>query len=412
VSGAHLRGADWLARGRLSHLLALLDGGGEEARVVGGAVRDALMGEPIAEIDVATTAVPEEVVRRVERAGLKAVPTGIEHGTVTVVVDGTPCEVTTLREDVETFGRRAAVRFGRDWKRDAERRDFTMNALSAARDGTVFDYVNGIADLQARRVRFIGDPAMRIAEDFLRILRFFRFNASHGRGPPDAAAVVACVRMRAGLETLSRERVRMELFKLLVAAHPLPGLVIMAETGLLSSLLAGVPLLASFENTVKIETAIGIPPDPVRRLGALAVRISEDAARLTQRLRLAKIEQERLGSMAEAWWRVDPRAGGQAARALLYRLNPENYIDRVVLAWSRSQAGVAAPAWQELAALSRSWIIPVFPLRSGDFVARGVQKGPALGVAMRAAEEAWISADFPSDSAAVAAIADEAARSG
>ena len=209
--------AAWLREARLSHLLAVLDGAGEESRVVGGAVRNALLAEPIGEIDVATTALPAEVIRRAQAAGFKAVPTGIEHGTITVVVHGQPFEVTTLREDVETFGRHAKVAFGRDWKRDAERRDFTMNALSAARDGAVYDYVGGLADVAARRVRFIGDAAARIAEDYLRILRFFRFHAAYGEGQPDAAALHACIEARQGLQSLSRERVRMELLKLLVA---------------------------------------------------------------------------------------------------------------------------------------------------------------------------------------------------
>ncbi len=182
----HLRDAAWLRDGPVARLLALLDRDGEEARAVGGAVRNALLGMPVEEVDVATTAVPEEVVRRVEAAGCKAVPTGIAHGTVTVIVDHTPVEVTTLREDVETFGRKARVAFGRDWKADAERRDFTINALSARADGVVHDYVGGLADIAARRVRFIGDPLQRIAEDYLRILRFFRFQAWFGDGGPDA----------------------------------------------------------------------------------------------------------------------------------------------------------------------------------------------------------------------------------
>ena len=170
--------APWLRAPPLSDVLRVLDRAGEEARVVGGAVRNALLGEPLGDIDIATTALPDEVIRRAEAAGFKAVPTGIEHGTVTVVAAGRPFEVTTLREDVETFGRHAKVAFGRDWKRDAERRDFTLNALSAARDGTIHDYVGGLADIAVRRVRFIGDPASRIAEDYLRILRFFRFHAA------------------------------------------------------------------------------------------------------------------------------------------------------------------------------------------------------------------------------------------
>ena len=193
----------------------MLDRDGEEARVVGGAVRNALLGLGADEIDVATTAVPEEVVRRVQAAGFKAVPTGIEHGTVTVVADKIPFEVTTLRQDVETYGRHAKVAFGRDWKADAERRDFTINAFSARADGTVYDYVGGLADLKARRVRFIGDPQQRIEEDYLRILRFFRFHAAYGTSDhPDREGLEACIAGRDGLDHLSRERVRMELMKL------------------------------------------------------------------------------------------------------------------------------------------------------------------------------------------------------
>ena len=247
-----LTGVPWLAAGPLPRLLGVLDGEGEEARVVGGAVRNTLLGLTPHEIDVATTAVPEEVVRRVEAAGFKAVPTGIEHGTITVVVDKIPFEVTTLRQDVETFGRHATVRFGRDWRTDAERRDFTMNALFASVDGVVHDYVGGLADLEARRVRFIGAAGQRIAEDYLRILRFFRFHAAYGHGAPDAAGLHACIAARSGLEQLSRERVRMELLKLLVARHATPTLAIMAESGLLLPVLGGVPDLAGFENMAKV----------------------------------------------------------------------------------------------------------------------------------------------------------------
>jgi len=191
--------ADWLREAPLRDVLAALDGAGEEARVVGGAVRNALLGEPHGDVDIATTAPPDEVIRRIEAAGFKAVPTGVEHGTVTVVADGRPFEVTTLREDVETFGRHATVAFGRDWRRDAERRDFTMNALSLSRDGTVHDYVGGLDDIAARRVRFIGDAATRIAEDYLRILRFFRFHAAYGEGALDPQGLAACIEARAGL---------------------------------------------------------------------------------------------------------------------------------------------------------------------------------------------------------------------
>ena len=402
--------AAWLQAPPLADLLAVLDRQGEEARVVGGAVRNSLLDAPIGDIDIATTAVPDEVVRRVEAAGFKPVPTGIEHGTITVVAAGRPYEVTTLREDIETFGRHAKVAFGRDWKRDAERRDFTMNALSASRDGTVHDYVDGLADIAARRVRFIGEAATRIAEDYLRILRFFRFHAAYGEGPPDPDGIAACIDARAGLDQLSRERIRTEMLKLLVAKHAVPSLVVMTEAGLLEQVLGGVPLLASFANMVKLEAAFGLSADAVRRLGALGVSVVEDAERLRERLRLANAEFERLMSMADRWWWISSELGERGGRALLYRIEPDRFVDRVLLAWTRSPQGAADNPWRLLATLPDRWTAPAFPLKAADFLARGVPKGPRLGIALRAAEEAWIAADFPGDSRALAAIADAAVR--
>ncbi|HZQ11911.1 MAG TPA: CCA tRNA nucleotidyltransferase [Pseudolabrys sp.] len=406
-----LTGAAWAGGGALARLLGVLDRDGEEARVVGGAVRNALLGMPADEIDVATTAVPEEVVRRVQAAGFKAVPTGIAHGTVTVVIDGTPFEVTTLRQDVETYGRHAKVAFGRDWRVDAERRDFTINAFSAAADGTVYDYVGGLGDLAARRVRFIGDARRRIEEDYLRILRFFRFHAAYGTADhPDREGLEACIAGRAGLEQLSRERVRMELMKLVVAPHAVPTLIAMTDAGLTLRVLGGVSYLASFEMMAKAEAAAGLGADPVRRLGALGVWVAEDAERLWQRLRLANAEHERLASMAEGWRRIAPAYGEQAARALLYRLGPQRFTDHALLAWARSSVGVIDEAWRALATLPARWSAPAFPLKAADFISRGVDKGPLLGVVMREAEDAWVRAGFPSDAAALQAIADGAAR--
>jgi tRNA nucleotidyltransferase/poly(A) polymerase len=401
---ASLKEAAWLREGALAQLLDVLGRDGEEARVVGGAVRNALLGEPISEFDVATTAVPQEVSRRATAASFKPVPTGIEHGTITVVIAGRPFEVTTLREDVETFGRHATVRFGRDWRADAQRRDFTMNALSVGADGVVHDYVGGLADLNARRVRFIGDAKTRIEEDYLRILRFFRFHAAYGHGLPDAAGLAACIAARAGLSQLSRERVRMELLKLLLARHATSALATMAESGLLVSVLGGVPDLAGFENMAKVEAAAGVQADAVQRLGALGARIADDAERLWQRLRLSNVEHERLASMAETWWRISP-ADEKGARALLYRLGPERFVDRVLLAWARSPATAHDPAWLRLAALPEHWTTPVFPLKAADFMKRGVPQGPALGAALHEAEAAWIAADFPADPESIAAIA-------
>ena len=402
--------AAWLAAGALPRLLGVLDSGGEEARVVGGAVRNAILGMPIAEVDVATTAVPEEVVKRVTAAGFKPVPTGIEHGTVTVVIDKQPFEVTTLRKDLETYGRHAKVEFGRDWKADAERRDFTINALSVTRDGTVYDYAGGLDDLSRRRVRFIGDPAKRIAEDYLRILRFFRFHAAYATSDhPDAVGLAACIAGRDGLDQLSRERVRMEMLKLVVAPHAVPTLISMTDAGLLLRVLGGLSYLGSFENMAKVEAAIGVEPNAVRRLGALAVAIPEDAERLWQKLRLANSERERLASMGEAWGRISPLYGEKAAKALLYRLRPQQFTDRVLLGWARSQATAHDPEWHALATLPQRWTAPVFPLKAADFMKRGVAQGPALGAAIAAAEQAWIVAGFPDDQAALDAIADETA---
>jgi tRNA nucleotidyltransferase/poly(A) polymerase len=394
----------------IARALSILNSGGEEARVVGGAARNALMGLPVNDIDIATTALPDEVVRRATAGGLRVVPIGIEHGTVTLVVDDTPFEVTTLRQDIETFGRKARVEFGRDWKADAERRDFTMNALSISPDGVVHDYVGGLADLDAGRVRFIGDPARRIAEDYLRILRFFRFQASYARGAPDPAGLHACIVARDGLRGLSRERVRAELMKLLVAPFALPTVEVMAEVGFAGLLLGGVVLLASFARMIKVEEAAEVAPDAVRRLGALDVFIDEDAERLREKLRLSNSEYDRLASIADHWWRVSPTLGDADARVLLYRLGPVRYVDRVLIAWTRAPRDAAAPAWRALATLPMRWSAPRFPLKATDLIARGVPKGPALGVAMLDAKEAWIAAGFPQEEAALDRLASDAAR--
>jgi poly(A) polymerase len=398
----------WLREKPLRDILAALDRDGEEARVVGGAVRNALLGIAHGDIDIATTALPHEVKRRAEAAGFKVVPTGIDHGTVTIVADGRPFEVTTLREDVETFGRHATVRFGRDWTCDAERRDFTMNGLSASADGTVHDHVGGLADIEKRHVRFIGDAAARIAEDYLRILRFFRFHAYYGAGHPDAAGLHAAIVARDGLARLSRERVRMELMKLMLAPRATAALADMAQAGLLGPAIGGVAYLASFENMTKLEVAAQLPPDATRRLGALGVWIVEDAERMWQRLRLSNVEHQTLASMADGWRRVEPQMGEGAARVLIYRIGPEHFTNRALLAWSRSQASAHDKAWRDLVTLPQRWSAPVFPLRAADFMERGVEKGPSLGAALARAEAAWVTQGFPMDRKALNGILNEA----
>src|SRR6202171_6485071 len=289
-----LSDAPWLRSGPAARVLAWLNGDGEEARVVGGAVRNALMKIPPGDIDIATSALPEEVVRRAKAAGVKSVPTGIEHGAVTRVVDGHPFEVTTLREDTETYGRKAKVAFGRDWVRDAERRDFTINGLSVDADGVVHDHVGGAADIAAKRVRFIGDPGERIAEDYLRILRFFRFHAAYAAGEPDRAGYLACIAARAGLATLSAERVRMEMLKLMVAEGAAAAIVAMADGGLLLPVFGGVAYTGPFAAMIAAEGLLGFEPNAIRRLGALAVAVTEDARRVAMRLRLTNAEPRAL----------------------------------------------------------------------------------------------------------------------
>jgi poly(A) polymerase len=407
VATSVLADAPWLESGAAARVLALLNGRGEEARVIGGAVRNALLRVPIVDIDIATTALPDEVIRRAKVAGIKSVPTGIDHGTVTLVVDSHPFEVTTLREDTETFGRKARVAFGRDWVADAHRRDFTINALSVDAACVVHDYVGGLNDIAARRVRFIGDPGQRLAEDYLRILRFFRIHAAFGMGEPDRAGYLACVSARDGLATLSAERIRMEMLKLLVADGAVTAIAAMAEGGLLLQILGGVAYIGPFAAMIAAEQALGLKADAVRRLAALGVAVTEDARRLGARLRLANAETKALDSMGHRWWRL----GGMdeaIARRRLYRLGVERYRDRLLLAWARAGGNADPVRWRELATLPQRWSAPKFPLKAADFVKRGIAQGPPLGHVLTLAEDAWLAADFPLDVAALDAIADQA----
>ena len=403
-----LADAPWLTAGGTARVLQLLNADGEEARVVGGTVRNALLGLPPGDTDIATTALPEEVIRRAKAAGIKSVPTGVEHGTVTLVIDGAPYEVTTLREDTETFGRKAKVAFGRDWVKDAERRDFTMNGLSVDANGVVYDYVGGIADAKAGRVRFIGDPDQRIAEDYLRILRFFRIHAAFGAGGPDRNGTLACIRGRAGLATLSAERVRMEMLKLLVASGASEAALAMVDAGLLQAMIGGVAYAGPLTAMIAIERELGLAASSTRRLAALTVAVTEDAKRVATRLRLSNAEAKALDSMGHRWWRF-PTRDEATARRLVYRLGPERYHDRVLLAWARAGGEAASSRWRALAELPQRWTAPKFPLKAADFIARGMAEGPALGHVLTLAEDAWLAADFPLEQAALAAIADQAA---
>lgn len=400
--------APWLKNGPAARVLTLLDADGEEARVVGGAVRNALLDLPIGDVDIATTALPEEVTRRAKAAGIKSVPTGIDHGTVTLVVDGHAFEVTTLREDTETFGRKAKVAFGRDWVRDAERRDFTINGLSVDADGRVHDYVGGLEDIAARRVRFIGEPEQRIAEDYLRILRFFRIHAAYGAGDVDRAGYLACIGGRDGLANLSAERIRVEILKLMVAGGAAVAVNAMVDGGLSLPIFGGLAYTGPFAALISIERALGLPPDPIRRLGGLAVAVTEDARRLASRLRLSNAETKALDSMGHRWWRLAGMSEARARRRL-YRLGEDRYRDRLILAWARSGDGSDAASWHELATLPARWSAPKFPLKAADFIARGIAQGPDLGQVLALAEDAWLAAEFPLDQPALDAIADQTA---
>lgn len=391
-----LKDAPWLKRPETARIFAALSVPGVETRAVGGAVRNSLLGLAVAEIDLATTARPEQVMTLALKAGLKAVPTGIEHGTVTVVANGVPFEVTTLRRDVETFGRHATVAFTENWEEDARRRDFTLNALYAASDGTVFDPLGGYDDVVGARVRFIGDAEARIKEDYLRILRFFRFNAYYGNGPFDAEGLRACVKLRGGIARLSAERVAGEVRRLLVAPQAFRAVEAMFDYGLLTHVLGGVPRLERFRRLVEIEGALGRKAEAMPRLAALAVFVSEDAGRLAARLHLSNAEQAVLALGAE-----DHAASGlpdeDAAKRLLYRLGPTAYPAAALIAWADSSAAPGDPNWHAAVTLDERWQAPVFPLKGSDLAALGEVEGPALGALLRKLEAEWMAEGFAAD---------------
>ena len=397
----------WLKARPLADLLEALDSDGEEARVNGGAVRDALLGLTPGDIDVATTATPDEVAARAEKRGWKTVPTGLAHGTVTVVIGGKPFEVTTLRRDVETDGRRAVVAFTRDWAEDAARRDLTINGLYLDRAGRVQDHVGGLADVAAGRVRFIGSARARIQEDYLRTLRFFRFHARFARGAVDPEGFSAAIAERRGLAGLSAERVRSELLKLLVAARAVETIALMAGAGLFAPLVGGVPRPSRFARISALDSA---DPDALLRLSGLFQMVSEDADRLSARLRLSRREAARLDGIGDNTPALRPETGAAAAKVALYGLGPQAFRDRAHLAWADAGAPADDAGWARLAHLPDEWQAPKFPIAAADLLERGVAAGPGLGRALRRAEADWIAAGFPLDPGEVAAIADAAAK--
>ena len=396
---------------RLATLFAVLAPTGAETRVIGGAVRDALYGLPPHEIDLATTALPDVVMRAAAVAGIKAVPTGIEHGTVTLVVAGTPYEVTTLREDVETDGRYAKVRFGGDFEQDASRRDFTVNALSLTPDGRLHDYVGGLDDLAARRIRFIGDAATRIREDYLRVLRFFRFNASHGAGDFDRDGLHESILAREHLARLSRERVRAELLKLLVAGRAPEVVRAMSQAGVIEVIL-GIGYPARLARLADFETAQGKKPDAVLRLAAFAVLTVEDAERLRDRLRLSNDEAARLSAAAKtlaALHGLEAPPPVSHLREMLFVCGARAARDGLALAFAASRATPDDSRWIEAARYLDETPVPVFPLRGADLIARGLEPGKNLGATLNVLQKAWIRAGFPRDPATLQTLVEQAA---
>ena len=382
----------WMSDRSVRRLLDALVKGGIAARFVGGCVRNTVLGRPVDDIDIAVDKPPETVMRTLEAADLKVVPTGLRHGTVTAIVEGRPFELTTLRRDLETDGRRAVVAFTDDWRADAERRDFTFNALYADPDGTLWDPFDGRADLLAGRVRFIGDPDQRIAEDRLRVLRFFRFHAWFGKPPLDSAGFDACRRNAGTLSALSAERVTKELLRLLAAPAPADALAAMAEAGALDHWLPEYAGAARLKALVAREEA----PDPLRRLAAI---VSPSAATaVARRLKLSTQDSLRLQLMLEPAVPGDP----ENRRAALYRLGTSLFVDRVLLEGPGD--------WQAALALARRWTPPELPISGADALALGLKPGPRVGALLEAVERWWIAGDFSADRAACLAELERLAR--
>lgn len=403
--------APWLTDAATHAVVAALDSGPARPamRFVGGCVRNTLLLLDAGDIDIATVHTPERVMELAAAAGLKAVPTGIGHGTVTVVAQGRAFEVTTLRRDVETDGRRAVVVFTQDWAADAARRDFTMNAIYADASGTLFDPVGGIADLKAQRVHFIGDAQSRIREDYLRILRFFRFHAWYGKGPLDEGGLAACVAEKAGLQQLSAERVQKELLRLLEAREPVDVLKSMGESGILALVLPEAKNFDALARLCAVEACYLHAADAVRRL---AVVIGSDAAgaeTLAARLRLSGADRERLARLRTFTPDIAPGIDGRALRAMLYREGIEAVVDRLVLSWASRGPDTDVDLWEALIEIVKGYRRPKLPIGGNDVMALGVS-GARVGQVLAAAEAWWAGEDFTPARDALLAKAKEFAR--
>ena len=398
----HIDPQSWMTAPATVRVMAALKAGettGLVALFVGGCVRDSLLGRDVGDIDIATALAPEVVSKRLHDAGLKVVPTGLVHGTVTAVTEGQHFEITTLRVDVDTDGRRATVAFTDDWVADAERRDFTINALFADSSGAIFDPVGGLADLKAGRVRFVGNAEQRIREDVLRLLRFFRFYAQIGAPPPDREAIAASAKLADLLPTLSRERVAAETFKLLAAADPATTMALMSANGVLQHFLPEAQVIDRLAALVTVE-AIVEQVDPLRRLAAGLKVDAAGADAIADRLRLSNVDRGRLRELVAVDHRLDRDMSQEARRAGLYRRGADLWRDRVLIDWAEEIAlGVPqdrhiTKAWRELYNLPGEWTPPVFPLQGHDVLALGVGAGPAVGHHLADVEEWWIAGGF------------------
>jgi poly(A) polymerase len=381
--------------------LALFDAlasGGADARFVGGCVRDAWLGRPVKDIDIATHAPPERVMELLEAAGIRVIPTGIAHGTVTALCGGKPYEITTLRRDVENFGRHARVEFTDDWIEDAARRDLTMNALSCTPDGAMFDPFGGLADLAAGRVRFVGEARRRIEEDVLRLLRFFRFHAHYGRGEPDAEALAACRELAPRLPTLSGERVRGELFRLLTAPCAASVWRLMMGQGIMVHLLPEAMDTDLLERLIGVERDLGVTPDPTRRLAAVLDSDRPGALRAAEALRLSNHERDRLLALVEPPVALAPTGDRKALRQALYRLSDAGLFgDLLLIAAAIHDGPLDLTALRGALAVADDLPGLKLPIAGRDLLELGVPRGPAVGEALKRVEAWWIAEDFQPD---------------